>query len=130
MTILPEPSNPSDQWSLSDYRQTPATSAPAPASGVASVIFGPVPDNELWLLDRISVSCTSAAVTVCTLYLDLVDPQHALDYTPSGNYDIADEASPIQIPSSSSLIVQWTGASLGAVGSARTQMRILRRASS
>lgn len=126
MTILPEPGNPSDQWVLGDYRQTPAISSPAVA-GVATVAFGPVPDDELWLLDRITVSCTSSTVTVCTLYLDVIDPQHALDYTPAGNYDIADEASPIQIPATSQLLVVWTGASNGARASARTQMRILRR---
>ncbi|MCW2754665.1 MAG: hypothetical protein JWQ32_2076 [Marmoricola sp.] len=128
MTTLPVPSSPSDQWVLNDYKQVVGTSPAAPASGITQLTFGPVPDNQMWLLDRITVSCNSAAVTTCTLYLDIAsDPLHALDYTPSGNYDVADEAAAIQIPTNSSLIVQWTGATPGAVGNARAQLRVLLR---
>ena len=121
MTILPEPSSPIEQWSINDYQQRSAQSPAAAADGVIQVAFGPVPDNQLWRLERIVVSCTSSAATSCTLYLDYADPAHALDYTPAGNFDISDEAAPVQIPSGSQLLVVWTGASVGAVGTARAQ---------
>lgn len=127
MTILPVPSNPSNQWSLADFSSEPATTAPADATGIITATFGPVPDDELWLFDRISVTCNSPAATACTLYLDSADPSRAMDYTPAGNADIADEAQPIQVPATSMLLVQWTGATLGAVGVTRAQWRVLRR---
>lgn len=130
MTILPVPGSPSDQWILNDYRQVPASSGAAGAAGTCQVTFGPVPDNELWFLERLTVSCTSTTVSTCGVYLDLADPAHLLDWTPTGNSDIADEAAPIQVPSGSALLVVWANASVGAVGSARAQFTIMRRPAS
>lgn len=129
MTILPQPSSPAGQWLLNDYRQTSKTSDAA-TGGVALAQYDAVPDNELWLLERISVSCSSTSETTCTLYLDTVDERHVLDYTPSGNADIADEAAPVVIPTNSILLVQWDGASDGAIGTALAQLQILRRQTS
>lgn len=126
MTILPEPTSPLNQWNLDDYTQRAATSQPA-AGGVAQVAFGPVPDDQLWRLERIAVSCNSSTATSCTLYLDLIDPAHALDYTPSGNFDISDEAAPIQLPTGSTLLVVWTNAAAGAIAVARAQWVVMRR---
>jgi hypothetical protein len=129
VTILPQPTSPNDQWILDDYAQRSAAS-PAAAGGVAQVQFGPVPDDRLWFLERLAVSCNSSSATTCTLYLDIIDPTHALDYTPAGNFDIADEAAPIQLPTGSTLLVVWSNASAGAIGTARAQFVVMRRQTS
>jgi hypothetical protein len=54
--------------------------------------------------------------------------QNFVDGTESGNIDTADETSPILIESATALTIQWTGASMGAVGTARIQYQIVQRA--
>lgn len=126
MTILPVPAPSSAaQWVFDDYGQD-YDSAVA-AGGVCEVDFGPVPQDQLWLLERVVVSCTSPAATSCTLYADTIDPSRALDYTPAGNFDVSDEACPVQLETGTTLLVVWSGATNGARGTARIQYRILRR---
>lgn len=125
MTILPVSSSPASQWQLSDYSSEFLSSDPA-AGGLATVEFDQVPDSELWMLERASVFCDSETPTTFAFYLDQVDPARVLDYTNSGNSDVADESQPIQIPAGSILIGQWAGASAGAVGTVRVQYTILR----
>lgn len=127
MTILPRPAPSSAaQWVFDDYEQDYAVSKPA-AGGTCQVAFGPVPEDQLWLLERVTVACTSSTATTCTLYADVIDPGRVLDYTPTGNLDVADESCPIQLESGTTLLAVWSAASAGAVGTARVQFRILRR---
>jgi hypothetical protein len=129
VTILPTPApSTAAQWVFDDYQQDYDVS-PAAAGGTCQIAFGPVPEDQLWLLERVTVSCNSSTASSCTLYADVVDPSRALDYTPTGNFDVADESCPIQLETGTTLLVVWSAASAGAKGTARVQYRILRRAS-
>lgn len=123
------PSAYAPNWYLHDFRQAVIYSQPA-AGGLATAMLAQVPHAELWLLDRIVVQSDSATATAAFLYLDQVDDRNVLDGTRVGNFDVADQSQPIQLPGSSRLLVQWQGASNGAVGTARVQLRLLRQAAS
>lgn len=109
-----------------DYRAISATSEPA-AGGVCSLTFEQVPPSLFWLIDRTVVSCTSVAVTTARLYTGQITPDRLENATPAGNLDVDDSNAPLLVDSSSVLIVTWTGATAGAVGTARIQYRIMRR---
>lgn len=97
----------------------PGVTAPA-VGGVMEVGFA-TPADRVWQIERIAVSSTSAAVTTAIVYVGAVDPANIVDLTPAGNADIADEINPIVVPANSVLRVRWTGATDGAVGTARIQ---------
>lgn len=110
-----------------DYRTIAKSSAPASAAGVATVTFDPVPDGCLWLVERITVVCSSSAATKCMVYAGDPALSTFVDGTASGNFDTADEASPVLVDSNVSLTVQWTGATAGAVGTVRIQYQLVKR---
>lgn len=127
MTVLPQPLPVSSQWAASDYGTGQDTTGPANVGGTCSVELLTVPADELWLLERVVVSCTSSQASACTLYLDYVDPGRAIDFTPAGNGDVADSAPPVQLQSGTTLLAVWTGCSAGAKGTIRGQWVVLRR---
>lgn len=108
------------------YPRTVTTPA-ATASGTVTGTFQPVPAGRLWLVERIVVSCTSSTPTAAAFYTDNVNAAGLVEGTSAGNFDIADENSPLAVDGGSTLIVQWTGASVGAVGTCRVQVRELMR---
>lgn len=113
-------------WVLWDFRQETLSSDPADA-GSCSVQLGPVPQDELWLIDRMVVSSDSAADTTAGVFLDTVDPTRAIDGTTVGNFDVADLASPIQVPGGTTLVCAWQGASDDATGVMRVQYQVMRK---
>jgi len=116
------------------YSRTAVTPA-AGAGGAASLTaqFQAVGAGRLWLVERIVVSCTSAAPTSCALYQDQADALHLLEGTSAGNFDVSDERSPLVIDSLSLLLVVWSPVTgtipAGAVGTCRVQVRELQRVS-
>lgn len=110
-----------------DYRKEALRSAPAPASGIITLTFDPVGPGVLWLVQRITVLCTSTTQTAAVVYAGAVDPSNMVDGTSSGNLDTADESSPVLVDSSISLTIQWTGASPGAIATARIQYQVVQR---
>jgi len=124
---VPQPIGEAAQWQTTDYGDASAKSAAAAANGRCTVQLAVVPENELWLVDRIVVTCTSTSTTQCVIYEDLEDPQRALEYTRSGNLDVADESSPIHLDAGTSLYAVWTGASVGATATLRAQWAVLRK---
>lgn len=92
----------------------------ADANGQAIARFQAQQD-QVWHVQRISVSTNSASVTTATVYLGDIDPANIVDVTPNGNLDIADEMNAILVPSAQSLLVVWTGATVGAECSVRVQ---------
>jgi hypothetical protein len=114
------------KWSLWDYRQLVATSKAA-AGGIADAVLTQVPQDELWLLDRVVVVCTSSSTTSAFLYLNTADDRNVLDGTQVGNFDVADQSSPIQLPGGSTLLCRWAGASNGAVGTIRAQVTVMKQ---
>ncbi len=112
---------------LADYGQRALSSQPAGATGSMVVQFPTVPDGEVWLVDRFVVSSTSTSATRARLYVDTADPSRLLDGSDAGNLDVADNSSPIQLLAGTALVIVWSGASLGAVGTARAQWSVMRR---
>jgi len=114
-------------WALADYAQ--AAAAADVDAGTITVTFEQVPDGELWLVDRIVVSCTSTTATRALVYDgDPSDPRRIWDGTQSGNFDAADNASPIQLPAGSQLVVVWSDEpDPGSRGTAFAQWAIMRR---
>ncbi|KAB2809305.1 hypothetical protein F9L07_19895 [Pimelobacter simplex] len=115
-------------WFLHEFRSDFLTTAPA-AGGLATAELRQVPQDERWLLDRVVVQCTSTTQTVAFLYLNETEDRGVLDGTRVGNFDVADQSQPILLEGGARLIVQWRGASNGAIGHARLQLRILKQAS-
>lgn len=125
-TQLPTALVPASPWGVYDFRRLTAKSGAA-SGGVAQAELLQVPQDELWLLERAVVHCTSTATTAARLYLDTVAPTAMLDGSRSGNFDVADNGAPIQVPGGSVLICQWTGADDGAIGTLRVQVTVLKR---
>jgi hypothetical protein len=115
-------------WQLVNWRDLVKKSAPAPASGIITVELDPVPPDELWLLDRMVVQCTSTKTTTAKVYSGTVDPAALIEATLAGNLNAGDWPGGLLLRSMTSLIVQWTGASTGAVAILTGQARIMRRA--
>lgn len=124
---LPEHVFTAAAWRLHDFQQSYLTSKPATAAGLCRVELPTVPQDEVWLIDRMVVSTDSTTDTVAFFYLDAVDPTRGIDGTWWGNFDVADYASPIQLPGGVTLLCEWTGASVGTVGTLRVQYQLLRR---
>jgi hypothetical protein len=113
-------------WGLADFGQA-SKSDVAGVDGSIEVSFDQVPDGELWLVDRMVVSCDSAARTRALVYAGVVDVRALRDGTESGNFDVADMASPIQLRTGDQLVVAWSSATPGAAGVAFAQWTVLRR---
>jgi hypothetical protein len=115
-------------WALSDFRTAVVTTGPA-AGGVATGTFEQLESNELWLIDRIVVSCTSTTDTVVRIYDTVVTPGTLLTGSDRANFDEADypSASGVQLHPSRYLVAVWSGCSAGAVGTINVQFREMRQ---
>lgn len=126
--ILPVQTPSSSRWQVQDYDQASGTSAPADATGRAEVDFAQVPDGELWMLERVVVSTTSAAASTVKLYNSTEAPRALREFTPNGNADVADMASPMHLRSGEQLLAIWSGMTAGAIATCNIQYTVLRRA--
>jgi hypothetical protein len=99
----------------------------AAAGGTCQAVLPAVPDGDLWLIERIVVTCTSSTATTAVVYVDQASASSIVEGTQSGNLDFADENQPIEVDGSRALLVVWSGASNGAIGTVRAQIRVLRR---
>lgn len=121
--VLPtDVSGSASQWQMVDWRYVTGRSELA-AGGVATVELVQLPDDEMWLVDRMVAQCdsttdTAVRVTVGTL---LVDGSN------TGNFDVSESPNGILVRSSTSLRAEWVGASAGAVADLTLQVRVLRR---
>jgi hypothetical protein len=114
-------------WVVTDYRPLTLTSAPA-QDGTALAVAPQLELGELWLVDRAVVSCTSTTESVARVYENAAAPGFLLSGTASGNFDEADYPTGMLVQSGGQLLIVWTQASDGAVGTARLQVRVLRPA--
>jgi hypothetical protein len=110
-----------------DYVSTFQVTKPADATGVMTATFDPVPPGLFWLIERITVSTTSATPTTVMVYAGDPSPYTYVDGSAAGNLDVADESSPILVNSATSLTAVWAGASVGAVGTIRIQYQLVSR---
>jgi hypothetical protein len=101
---------------------------------------GPVVGQQ-WLLDHIAIRCNSLTIPNCTVYsasdVKHIDSPYVIDYTDSGNNDIAEYPQAQLVDVSERLILQWVGVSAlgtpnadgtfpGAVASARIVWRTVK----
>lgn len=99
-----------------------ATSRPAAAGRCSVRVRLGAGVGVLALLDRVTVSCDSTNRTQCSLYEDDESAGALLDVTENGNKDVADNTQPVTV-SADSILVVWTGASDGSIGTVRIQYR-------
>lgn len=118
--FLPRPGSDGDSEQVTAALDHARSSQPA-AGGTMSVLFDPVPLDTSWQLERVVVSSTSSLPTRAYLFTDLADPRHLLDGTNSGNFDVADNTTPVTVGAGLALLVVWLGAADGAVGTVRVQ---------
>jgi hypothetical protein len=120
---LPRPLPFLEHLALVGYRDTYAESDAAGVDGICEVSFD-VPADETWLVDRLAVTNTSTAITQAAVYVGTADPRNFRADTDNGNKDVA-EGTPIVVQSSRPLLVHWTGADAGAVGTAVLEYRVM-----
>lgn len=126
---LPQASAVASRWQVWDYRK-PVTRSNVPAAGgTCFAQLPPVPDDELWFVDRIRVMSDSTTATVAYCYSGTPDvDDNVEDGTLTGNFDVADNASPMALLPTEQLTVVWTGASDGTIGRLRAQITVMRLA--
>lgn len=123
---LPQSSPVASRWYLWDYAKRTARSLTPAAGGKCSAVLPPVPENELWFVDRLRVMSDSTTATIAYCYSGLIDDDGVEDGTLTGNFDVADNASPLALLPQEQLTVVWSGASDGAVGRLRAQITVMR----
>lgn len=114
-------------WAVTDYRPLTLTSGPAGADGIAQAVGEQLDLDELWLIDRAVVSCTSSTETKFRLYDGAVASVGALrSGTRTGTFDEGDYPAGVLIQQGSQVLGVWSGCSVGAVGTLNLQVRVLR----
>lgn len=99
------------------------------SDGTVTIALGTVPSGVEWLIERLSVNCTSQTQTDFALYEDEVRAVNRKDFTATGNDDTADANSPVWFASGQVVIAQWSGATAldsggsPTVGSVNVQIR-------
>jgi hypothetical protein len=118
-------------WQYLGYKDPSPVLVTPPAaagSGTMRVVGAQVPPQEQWVIDRAVVSSTSTSTTSVRLYDGSVAPGLLLSGSNAGNYDEADYPAGLLLGATSQLLVVWTGAGDGAVGTIRLQVRAYRMA--
>lgn len=128
--LLPQQTAVASRWQVWDYtKRIVRSNVPAGAAGTCFAQLPPVPTDELWFLDRYRVMSNSTTPTVAYLYSGTPDvDDNVEDGTLTGNFDVADNASPLALLPTEQLTVTWTGASLGTIGRFRTQITVMKLA--
>lgn len=96
-------------------------SAFADATGRAVVRLGAPPPDREWLIQRIVVQSASAAKSEARIYVGTEAAASLRDGTTAGNVDINDTAA-LYVPSSTDVLVVWSGATPGAECTAAVQL--------
>lgn len=100
---------------VDEFRQ-----ATVDAGGAALVSFGPVPQDERWLVDRVVVVTSSrAGAAWFGMYLDDVDDSRLIDGTNAGDFDVNDADSPLELEGGEQLVCVWSNATPGDVATCR-----------
>lgn len=124
----PPASAQSGGWQLVD-RITRAYSATADASGTATVSSLQLDAGLFWSIEHMVCWASSGARSTFRLYENTVDPLQLMDGTDAGNFCVADWSTGLLLSPSSLLLMQWTGADVGAACRVRLQASVLRTGS-
>lgn len=105
-------------------REPIVRSATFNANGTATVTLDPVDPATSWLIDYLTVSTTSPASTVATIYDTFVDTGHILDGTTNGNSAVAFYAPPRKLVATRQLIAVWAGGTPGTSATLRCEYHV------
>lgn len=122
--ILPQQTGPGGLWVLYDYNRKWKNS-PAAAGGQAIATIATVPQDELWFIDLVRVSTTDGDET-SKAYVCMDTAEFDVSGTATGNYDVADQSSPIHAPGGSEILIVWKNLADGKVGRAYVQWSVMR----
>ena len=100
-----------------------SAATPGAAGGLATVTIATVTD-PVWLVYRLTISCSSSGVAAFGLYAGAVGAANLRDQTSLGNANSADMSSPLQFTQGQEIIAQWSGCSAGAVGTVNLGYRV------
>jgi hypothetical protein len=128
--VLPTSVSAAGGWQLADWTDPVRTSGAA-AGGTMQVEFPQLDVEELWLIDRAVIQCTSTTDTKLRLYASNAGAPGLLSGSDSdastGNFDEAEYPQGLLLRPGQLLLAVWTGASDGARGTIRLQARVYRR---
>lgn len=126
---LPAQIGPASTWQLADFGRTWKNTPPA-SGGTATVKVATVPQDELWLVDWVRVSAAPVVSTQdVRAYLCHDTEDFDVMGTATGQYDVADQNSPIQCPGGTEILLVWKDMPNGAVGRGYVQWQVLRQGS-
>lgn len=116
-------------WQLLDFLHAERAATVA-ADGTATLQFGPVEGNQLWLIDRAVCSCSGTAATqpTCDLYVDEVDQRGLRDHSDVAFRDISEYPSALLVGETSTLLAVFGGAPAGETACLHIQYRLMVRA--
>lgn len=77
--------------------------------GAAEVAVPASREGLLIVVDRIFVRTNSSTATDMTAYLGDAKDENEVEFTASGNRDVADENQPILVPAGTPFTLRWTG---------------------
>jgi hypothetical protein len=90
-----------------------------------AVIAIQVPSGvDSWEIERMRVKTNSVLISAVELFRNSMDDMHSLDFTPSGNNDVADNSKPPYFRSGDTIYLKWTGATPGAIAKASMQVKV------
>jgi hypothetical protein len=98
-------------------------SAPAAANGTTSLQWDAVPVGYLWRVEIISVRATSSTAPQVVVTAGA----RVMANTYAGNYDIADQCSPILVQGGEQLGFSWYGIDAGQTPTVDIQYAVLKR---
>jgi hypothetical protein len=124
---LPAQLGPASTWSVNDFGEK-WVQTPGAAGGTASVKVATVPQDELWLVDWVRVSATPAVSTQdVRAYLCHDTEDFDVMGTSSGQYDVADQNSPIHCRGGVDILLVWKDMPNGAIGRGYVQWTVMRQ---
>lgn len=125
--FLPTQLGPASTWSIADFGRRWAFTGPA-ANGTAQTTVATVPQDELWLVDFVRVSAEPAPADAdVRAYVCLDTEDWDVMGTATGQYDVADQNSPIQVPGGSNILLVWKDMPNGTVGKGYVQWTVMRQ---
>lgn len=125
--FLPAQLGPASTWALADFGRKWVTSAAA-TGGTAQAVVATVPQDELWLVDWVRVSASPIpASTDVRSYLCHDTADWDVMGTSTGQYDVADQNSPIQCPGGTQILLIWKDMPNGATGRGYVQWTVMRQ---
>lgn len=125
--FLPTQLGPASTWSVADFGRRWVYSDPA-AGGTARATVATVPQDELWLVDFVRVSADPIPVDQdVRAYVCHDTEDWDVMGTATGQYDVADQSSPIQVPGGTNILLVWKDMPNGAVGRGYVQWTVMRQ---